>query len=281
MQLSRVFITCFAPFLALTLNAQPKWVDVIEYKQIEDGENLSLHIAYPEGHTPADKRPAVIYFFGGGWKRGKPGQFYPYIKDLSSKGIVGISAQYRTKTSHDASPTDGVKDGKSAVRYVREHAAEMGIDPDKIIVGGGSAGGHIAACTAIAGAPEEGDENPAVSSRPQALILLNPVIDVGPNGYAHGYVKPYIDDWTRISPLQSVDKDFPPTLIQVGTNDNVLPVDKTEAFNQAMLAQGNACEIVYYDGATHGFFNKPEYLPKTIEKIDAFLAAQGYMPAAQ
>lgn len=266
-----------ALLLCFGQSAHADWMKKIEYKEV-DGENLTLHTVYPPGHQPTDKRPAIVFFFGGGWVGGNPGQFYPYITELSKEGIVAISAQYRTKKSHEASPVDCVKDGKSAIRYVREHAAELGIDPEKIIAGGGSAGGHVAACTVIEAAPEETDENLSVSSRPQALVLLNPVISVSPNGgYRNDYVVKFLPNWQTISPLESVDASFPPTLVMVGTADKILPVHMSKQFEQKMKDAGNRCEIVFYEGMGHGFFNKPEYRAKTVEEIKTFLRSLGYL----
>lgn len=273
---TRNLVLAFLAF-AITPLAQAGWVDIVEYKDIATGDNLTLHIANPEGHTAADKSPVVILFFGGGWKQGKPGQFYPFIRDLAKEGIVGISAQCRTKSSHEATPTDCVIDGKSAVRYVREHAAELGIDPNKIIVGGGSAGGHVAACTAIDIAPQEAGEDHSVSSRPDALVLFNPVLSVGPDGYAHGYVKQHIDDWRHISPLHNAGANFPPTLVMVGTDDNVLPVAMAQEFDQKLKEAGVRSELVLYEGANHGFFNKPEYQEKTSQEMMKFLRELGYL----
>jgi len=263
--------------IALAPVCPANWLDIVEYKEIPVGENLTLHIANPPGHTAADKSPAVIFFFGGGWRRGKPGQFYPFIQDLSKEGIVAISAQYRTKESHDASPTECVIDGRSAVRYVREHAAELGVDPDKIVVGGGSAGGHVAACTAIGVAPDDTTDNLEVSSTPQALMLLNPVLSTGPNGYSHGYVKQHIDDWTRISPLDRADGSFPPTLVMVGTEDKLLPPAMANEFKSKLETADVRCEVVFYEGANHGFFNKPEYRPQVTAEMIKFLKSMGYI----
>lgn len=276
MKMTRILALALIPFL-LAASASANWVEIVEYKTIPDGENLTLHIAYPPDHQPGDQRPAVVFFFGGGWKRGQPGQFYPHIKELSKQEIVGISAQYRTKESHDASPVECVKDGRSAIRYVREHAAEMGIDPDKILAGGGSAGGHVAACTAIESAADDGGDNLEISARPAALILFNPVISVGPDGYAHGYVKNAIKEWEAISPLHQINAQTPPTLILIGTEDNVSPKPMVEAYEAAAKAAGSECEVVFYEGATHGFFNKPEYSKQTIENMMAFLRTHGYL----
>lgn len=270
-------LALIATFLMTSLTAQANWLTIEPFKQVDGGEPLELHIAYPEGHQVSDRRPAVIFFFGGGWRGGKPGQFYSYIQALSQEGIVAISAQYRTQNSHGASPVECVKDGKSAIRYVRQHAAELGVDPDRIVAGGGSAGGHVAACAAIDAAPHEVGENLMISSRPDALVLLNPVLSVGPDGYAHGYVRGFTEDWEDLSPLHRVDSKFPPTLIQVGTADKVLPVAMAEEFVAEMEAVGVRAEVIFYEGASHGFFNKPEYQSITIEQIKEFLRSLGFV----
>ncbi|MGE9295824.1 MAG: alpha/beta hydrolase [Puniceicoccales bacterium] len=277
--LTRCFITAFATLSLAASTASANWLNVVDYKEIEGGDNLTLHIATPPGHTAADKTPVIIFFFGGGWVNGKPGQFYPYIQDLSKKGIVAISAQYRTKSSHGVTPVECVQDGKSAIRYVREHAAELGIDPDKIIAGGGSAGAHVAACSVISDSPEDLSDNRSISARPQALVLLNPVLSTGPGYYRHGYIDQVTGDnsWRTLSPFDSIDANFPPTQIQVGTNDNVLPVELAERFEQAMTAEGIECDLVLYDGAKHGFFNKPEYRDQVVAKIEEFLRGLGYL----
>ena len=90
------------------------------------------------------------------------------------QGIIGICADYRVKNRDGTTPLECIKDAKSAVRYIRINATVLGIDPNKIIVAGGSAGGHIAACTQIEGGDELG-EDLAISSKPNALVLHNPV----------------------------------------------------------------------------------------------------------
>ena len=136
------------------------------------GVQLRLHIFKPDGHRPEDSRAGVVFFFGGGWQGGNPGQFQEHSKHLASLGLVSICAEYRVKGKHGTTPFECVADGKSAVRWVRAHAAELGIDPERIVAGGGSAGGHVAACTGTLREFDENDEDLRVSSRPNALALL-------------------------------------------------------------------------------------------------------------
>lgn len=161
--------------------------EIIEYKQTTDSSggpvSLNLHVFNPEGHQASDSRPAIIFFFGGGWNSGSPSQFHPHCAYLASRGMIAISAEYRVRDFHGTSPQECVLDGKSAVRWVRQNAASLGIDPGKILAGGGSAGGHVAAAAGTLSGYEEPGEDLAVSSRPDALVLFNAVFDNGPTGY--------------------------------------------------------------------------------------------------
>ena len=136
---------------------------------------LKLQVFLPEGHMATDRRPAIVFFHGGGWYGGTPDQFYPECRYLALRGMVAISAEYRTINVYGTTPKECVADGKSAVRWVRQHAAVLGVDPQRIAAGGGSAGGHIAAATALTKGFEDADEDAQINCRPDALVLYNPV----------------------------------------------------------------------------------------------------------
>ena len=113
----------------------------------------------------------------------KPKQFFEQARFFADHGFVAFSAEYRVKSRNDATPFDCVEDGKSAIRWVRSHAKELGVDPDKIVAAGGSAGGHVAVCTGIIEGHENKNEDLSVSSVPDAMVLFNPVLDTTKNGY--------------------------------------------------------------------------------------------------
>lgn len=249
---------------------------IIEYKVIEGGP-LKLHCFFPEGHSSSDKKPVMVFFFGGGWTKGNPSQFYPQSRYLAKQGMVAISAQYRTNSSHGTGIAEAVQDARSALRHVRAHAAELGIDPEQILAGGGSAGGHLAACAAIPDAPDEPGEDARISCRPGALVLFNPVLDLGPGGYAHVHIRKSVKDWKRISPYHHITQDFPPTLILVGTRDEILPVSHARKYEARMKAKGVHCELVFYKGQGHGFANRPDFIGPTIQQMDTFLRELGYV----
>jgi len=249
----------------------------IPFYQPEKGAPLKLDVFLPENHTPAEKRGCIIFFFGGGWTSGNPNQFYGYAKYMASRGLVAISAQYRTKGSHGATPRECVEDGKRAIRYVREHAKELGVDPDKIIASGGSAGGHVAAACAMCPKIDATPDSP-LSSVPNALVLLNPVYDNGPEGYGHKTVAEY---WKDISPLHNIRKGTPPAVVFFGSKDSCVPVATVKVFEKQMSDVGNTCESHIYEGEEHGFFHISKGGRKMFEdvlaKADAFLVKHGYL----
>lgn len=247
----------------------------ILYKTIDDIE-LNLHIFKPDGHQDAVRRPAIVFFFGGGWVNGSPSQFYPHCHYLSTRGMVAIGAEYRIKSKHDTTPFACVRDGKSAVRFIRAHAEALGIDPNRIAAGGGSAGGHVAAACGTLDAFDEPDEDLTVSSKPNALVLFNPVYDNGPDGYGHDRVK---ERWREFSPLHNIDSTTPPTIVFLGTKDKLIPVSTAKAYCEAMKKAGVRCDLHLYEGQPHGFFNYREggnpYFYKTVNAADRFLVELG------
>mgnify|MGYP002795224767 FL=1 len=120
-----------------------------------------------------------MFFFGGGWVGGDPSQFELQAEYLATRGIIAFCPDYRTRSRHSTSPFESVMDAKSAMRYLKLHGAELGIDTSKIVASGGSAGGHLAASTAVIKNINESTDNLSISSVPFALVLFNPVLDTG------------------------------------------------------------------------------------------------------
>jgi len=188
-----------------------------------------------------------------------------------------MSAEYRVKSRNKTPPSECVKDGKSAVRWIRQHAAELGVDPKKVAAGGGSAGGHVAAATGTTKAFEEKGEDLGVSSRPNAMLLFNPVYDNGPGGYGHGRVQEY---WKEFSPMHNIDKDTPPAVVFLGTKDKLIPVATAKKFKELMEKAGVKSVLHLFEGQGHGFFNRRGDMKcynKTVEQMDAFLVELGYL----
>lgn len=254
-------------------------VKKIVYKKVPDGKPLTLSVFSPKNMPEDKKLPAIVFFFGGGWKSGGPGQFYGQCIHLARRGMVAISAEYRTEESHNATPDKCVEDAKSAMRWIKAHAGELGIDPNKILAGGGSAGGHLAAATAFVDKFNAEGDDLKVDCRPVALVLFNPVIDNSSKGYGHDRVRDY---WQDFSPMHNVKNNPPPILFMLGDEDGLIPVATAEKFKETIESKGGKCKLKIYKGATHGFFNKDKFDGKfykeTLKDMDKFLTGLGYLP---
>ncbi|MGJ8644421.1 MAG: alpha/beta hydrolase [Luteolibacter sp.] len=267
-------------FAAKQASAETKKVNLTgataEIYKMASGDDLYIYRFDPEGHdSSVDKRPAVVFFFGGGWSGGKVTQLEPQARYLASRGLVTFVADYRVKGRQKVAPNACVEDGKSAVRWIRKNAERLGIDPEKVIAGGGSAGGHVAAAAGMCEGFENADEDLSISSKPNALVLYNPVYDNSKEGgYSHDRVKEW---FPAISPAQNITPDDPPAIVFVGAEDKLIPVATVERFRDQMTEQGIINELHVYEGEAHGFFNGGKGFFDTLTKTDEFLVKLGYL----
>lgn len=237
---------------------------------------LMMHIFEPPGHKASDKTPAIAFFFGGGWNGGSPQLFYGHCAYFASRGMVAFAPDYRVKSRQKTSPYECVTDGKSALRWLRGNAATLGIDPNRIVAAGSSAGAHVAASTTlIPGLDDKGDDL-TVSSAANALVLYNPVIDTSAQGYGNARLG---ERWEEISPQHHVRPGLPPTIVVHGTADKTVPYANAVAFEKAMKDAGNQCELVTIKGEGHGFAYKIEKKSGNLaaRRTDVFLASLGYL----
>jgi acetyl esterase/lipase len=222
------------------------------FNKVGDVE-LRLHVVKPKDWKASDRRPCLVTFFGGGWTSGTPVKSITYAKWAAKYGLVGVAPDYRTRKRFDAKPEDCVADGRAAVSWVQDHAAELGIDPAKIVVQGSSAGGHVAGWTAIQDPVTSETASDLVPNPvPKGLILLWPVTDTGTNGY--GGPKRFGNDEARANNLSLTGRmpvKMPPTLVFHGTADKTVKFENSQAFTDKMKANGNSCELVVLPDAPH------------------------------
>jgi acetyl esterase/lipase len=238
--------------------------------------NLRVHLFLPEGHSPHDRRPAFMFVHGGGWSGGEPRRFYPFADYFVQRGMVCAAIEYRLISEPGITPRECVADGRSALRWIRQQAATLGIDPQRIVVGGGSAGGHVAAGIAQFDDVNEPGEDTTASCRPAALVLYFPVIDTSPAGYGNRVLGPR---WRELSPVDHVRPGLPPTIVFHGTADTVTPYAGAKAFHDAMRKAGNCCELVVHDGGKHGYlmFEQDRWL-EAVARTESFLRARSILP---
>jgi acetyl esterase len=226
---------------------------------------------------PKAKKPAIVFFFGGGWHGGTPAQFERQARHFASRGMIAITADYRVESRRGVQVVECVKDAKAAIAWVRENAQRLGIDPDRIAASGGSAGGHLAACTGtISGFGSD--------ERPNAMILFNPACTLDPIAGWQPSAKGGDLSTERlgveaqvISPAHHIGPHTPPTLILHGKEDTTVPYASVVAFESEMKKAGRPCKLVGYEGAEHTFFRREGYYDKTLAEADAFLVDLGWI----
>lgn len=237
-------------------------------------EPMRLHVFKPKGWRADDQRPAMIFFFGGGWTKGTPEKSAGWAKHFAKLGMVGIAPDYRTRNRFDTTPMEAVADGRAALRWVEDHAAELGVDTSKIVVGGNSAGGHVALWTAIAQTPPGSNPQEAPTIKPAALILLSTVSDTSTlSGYT-----PYRfgTNAAALSPVNQLNPKMPPMLMFHGNADKTVPYRQAVALRDQLVATSNVCELVTVSGGDHGFTSQlPEWKEKSQTIIQEFLTRQG------
>jgi len=251
-----------------------EWVvEEVVYKSTPQGE-LALYVRKPLDWRATDRRPAIVFFFGGGWTNGSPGQFAPQAAYLAERGMVTFCADYRVKNRHDVTPNFCVQDAKSAMRYVRSHAAEFGVDPERIVVSGGSAGGHLALCCALIEGCDDANDDLSVSALPAAVVAFNPVADVVGHERAASRM-PDAAMAEALSPRHHLREGVAPMLILMGTQDFLY--DGTLDFVAELGRLDNHVELYLAEGQPHGFFNKSPWLERTTVRMGEFLKSLGYI----
>ncbi|MEO9595598.1 alpha/beta hydrolase fold domain-containing protein [Rhodopirellula bahusiensis] len=251
------------------------------------GRDLKMHIVLPEKKSD-EPLPAYVWVHGGGWQGGTKEGGVGQVARVVAKGFVGATIEYRL-TGEAPFPAQ-IEDCKCAIRYLRAHAEEYGIDPDRIAVGGSSAGGHLVALLGTSGDVEELEGTGGwqdQSSRVQAVIDLYGPTDfsrfVTTKGFeSHnragspeskllggGVVIANDDGIRRVNPITYVDANDPPFLIIHGTKDPTVPANQSQLMHEALEAAGVKSKLHLIQGAKHG--GKEFGSPKIREMMQTFL----------
>ena len=259
-----------------TLVAGLKPARINTYKRVGD-HALKLHVFLPADWQPTDRRPAFVAIHGGGWTGGDATRMYPFADHFAREGLVAVSVEYRLlKPGNGVTVFDCVQDGRSALRYVRAHAAELGIDPRRIIANGASAGGHVAVSTALFGKFNAPGEDATTAAEPNALVLFYPVIDTSTAGYGHAKIG---ERWRELSPAHNVRPGLPPTLVFHGTGDTTTPFAGAKLFHDEMRKAGNRVQLDVNEGGVHGYLLvERAVFEDTLAKTEQFLRAVEMWP---
>ena len=279
------------PFSAFLNDKTPPQERV--YKKVGN-EELKLFFVAPPVKTQV-KRPALVWIHGGAWVAGDAAVFWPHARYFAARGAVAFSLNYRLTKIGGPQIAASMADCKSAMRYIRAHAAELGIDPNRIAVLGDSAGGHLAAALGTLGGFDDPHDDLTVSAVPNALVLFNPILDMTEGDWVYHAAlganpkqgKPAITDAMLgvargLSPMFHVQPGQPPTLLLQGLDDHVVNPDQARRFAAAMQAAGNRCDLGLWPQTRHAFVIANYTAPETtvvaaVRAADGFLSSLGYL----
>lgn len=241
------------------------------------GRDLKLALFRP-ANTPLSESPAIVFVHGGGWRKGSPRQFSRQAYLLAERGYVSVCIEYRL--SSEAIFPAAIEDVKAAIRWMRANAPKYHVNPDKIAVAGGSAGGHLALLAGTsADEPElEGTGgNNDQSSKVAAVVAFNPVsrliglenevVDM----FMGGSYEDVPENFRLATPSTFLDMNDPPMLILHGRADETVPYHDSEVFVNMLMALGVEVEFFGVDGQGHGWFNAHPHFEETSEVMFKFM----------
>jgi acetyl esterase/lipase len=212
----------------------------------------------------------MVWIHGGGWTGGNADVFLPHATYCASRGAVGVSINYRLLKPQEPTMADCLADCKSAIRYLRAHAKELGIDPKKIVALGDSAGGHLAAALGTIDGLDDPADDLSISAQPDAMVLYNPIVDMTDPAWIRSIIAgaalernsrpqsplatPEQQKLARaLSPVLNIKAHQPPTLLMHGLADTVVLPEQARRLAAAIKEAGNQYELVLLEGARHAF----------------------------
>lgn len=231
-----------------------------EFKTYAYKDTLKLDVFTPPGLQPGKLRPVMVLFHGGGWVRGTRDVMYPECRYFVQRGFVTITASYSLLKQGERDKSICLRDVKSAVRWVLQHAQELHADSTQLVMGGSSAGGHLSSMAALDTSINAIGETP-IPIRPKALILLNPA-------YA-------ATDPVAVAPFDKVNKQSPAVIQFFGSADEWK--SGGDKFRAVLDSVGVHNEYWIADGGPHTFYRQQEWAGETMYKMDAFLVSLGIL----
>jgi len=252
---------------ALTTTAAPDPDAMWTYKRV-DGKDLQMAVFLPDGYDRGGAFPTFVVYHGGSWRTGEASWHYPDCAYWRSRGMIAVSVDYRLKDRDNIQvPLECVKDAKSAIRYLRKNATALKVNPNRIVAAGGSAGGQLAAATAMITGDETNDDqyDLSISCKPNAVILYNP----------------YFKCESKLSPPEHVVGGLPPVITFLGDQDPAITVESLVAFHESLKGAGNASEFYVGKDGKHGFCNgrnpRNPFFYWSLELEDRFLVKHGML----
>ena len=229
--------------------------------------------------NPTGPVQGLLFLPGGGWQTADRAPLKErYGVRMAERGYVCVTGEYRVM---DEAPWPAqIQDVKATIRWMRANSERLGVDPAAIVVGGKSAGGHLAllvAGTRGVGAFEGDGGNTAVGSEVAAVIGVAPVADLTEWARRPTMAKlfgenPAAETVRAASPLAHVNGDYPPTLLVHGTADTRVPHAMTVRMYQALEQAGVSVDLHLYAGQDHFFDQEPQFCDAIADAMALFIA---------
>ena len=234
-----------------------------------------IEIFFPKNHNPITKAvPGIIMFHGGGWGGGHRKQFRYLCHYFSTRGLVAATVTYQLASKAGAKLAKGtesrkrvcITDAKSAIRWYKQNAEKLGIDPLKIVAGGGSAGGHISLLATTNPGLNDPRDTKKYDTTVAAYLLFNPALSVADSK------DPEVDF------LNHLKDDLPPAIVFFGSKDKWLKNGWKAALAKiSSLKIADSVDVRSAEGQDHGFFNRQPWADVTLIEADKFLRTLGYL----
>lgn len=240
---------------------------IYSYKE-EDGVTREMEIHFPKDHDAATELvPGIIMFHGGGWGGGKRDQFRYLCHYFAKRGLVAATVSYRLATKADNGAGSRkrvcITDAKSAIRWYKQNAEKLGIDAQRIIAGGGSAGGHVSLLATTNPELNDPHDNREHDTSVVAYLLFNPALGMADTKDS------------EVDFLQHIRPDFPPAIVFFGSEDEKWLKGWNAAYEKMQLLNIHSVEVWIAEDQEHSFFNKQPWQDMTIRASDEFLKDLG------
>ena len=225
--------------LLLAASAATSTAQLVRAFKVVGSDSLVMHIFLPAGG--GTNRPSVLLFHGGGFVWGSPDITDPAARDYAAHGFVAFSVQYRLANRSTVTPIEQLEDTFDAIRWVRGHASEFGVDTHRVVGAGASAGGYLVTMAA-------GSHDP--QARPNAVVLWSPGVDTGNDPYFNALLAGRA--WgPDLSPLKHVRDSMPATLIFSGVLDSVTFDANARRYCTRIRESNARCDLHSYPNLGH------------------------------
>lgn len=246
---------------------------VYTYKEI-GGIKRELEVYFPERHDlSGDPLPAIIFFHGGGWGGGTRDAFKYQCDYFASRGLVAVTVTYRLATKEAVAALKGnvsrkricIPDAKSAIRWVKQNAEELGVDPNRLVAAGGSAGGHISLIATSNPRLNDPNDPGDIDTSVAARVLFNPALS------SSDAADPEIDF------IRHLKSGAPPAIVFFGSEDKKWLEGWNPTYEKWKGLEGTEVKMEIAEGEKHAFFNSQPWADLTLISADKFLSGLGFL----